>query len=217
MKAKIIITYIVLVSFITGCIATYRAKYDIGLKEVERPAQAKERYGEKTITKVQEEGIFKYYFEDEMVKFIWIPSATEVAFVATNKTEHSIKILWDEAAYVDENGTSHRVMNSGIKYNERNNLQPPSIIVRKGTLNDIIIPTDYVYFYELGQYSSWKTEPLFPTMPKAGALSVETKEDLSARTKEYIGKTFQVLLPLEIEDVVNEYIFIFEIDDVLVE
>tara|TARA_B100000749_G_C17999800_1_gene290852 strand:+ start:213 stop:410 length:198 start_codon:yes stop_codon:yes gene_type:complete len=32
--------------------------------------------------------------------------------------------------------------------------------------------------------------------------------------KKFIGKTVQVLLPLKIEDIVNEYIFSFTIEDV---
>ena len=144
-KFNVITLLAVLAAFLTGC-ATYRAYYDIGLKQVERPAQAKERYGEQTITKVEEEGIYKYFFEDEMVKIVWIPTAYQVSFVLTNKTNHSIKIVWDEAAFVDVAGVSHRVMHSGVKYIDRNNPQPPTVVVRKGTITDLVIPTDNIYY-----------------------------------------------------------------------
>lgn len=199
-----------LVFFLVGC-TTYRAYYDIGLKEVERPAQAKERYGAQKITQVEEGGMEKYYFEDDMVKIVWIPTASQVSFVLTNKTDHSIKIVWDEAAFVDENGVTHRVMHSGVKYIDRNNPQPPSIVVRKGSVSDLIIPTDNIYYWS-GYDSGWRKTPLFPTYSVVGDSTAATQ--LRSKSKKYIGKTIQVLLPLQIEDVVNEYIFTFEVKNV---
>lgn len=192
---------------LTGC-ATYRVDYDIGLYEVERPAQARERYGEQKITKVQEEGIEKYYFEDEMVQIAWIPIASPIAsrmsFVLTNKTDHSIKIVWDEAAFVDTNGMSRRVMHSGVKYIDRNNPQPPSVVVRRGAITDDIIPSDNVVSSE---YGGWSEEPL---LPKFGI----DAQALKTKAEKYSGKTYQVLLPLEIEGIINEYIFTFKINNV---
>ena len=193
---------------IAGCVPAHWAHYDIGLYTVERPAQARERYGESKIMKVQEEGVEKYYFEDEMVKIIWIPTPFQISFILTNKTSHSIKILWDEAAYVDENGVSHRVMHSGVKYIDRNNPQPPTVVVRKGTVSDLVFPTDYVY-YASGKYGGWRETPLFPN-------SGYDIEELKEKAEKYVGKTLQVLLPLQIEGVVNEYIFSFKINSVKV-
>jgi len=177
-----------MIIFLAGC-ATYRAYYDIGLTEVERPAQAKQRYGEQKITKVEEEGINKYFFEDEMVKIVWIPTSSQLSFILTNKTDHSIKIVWDEAAFVDENGVSHRVMHSGVKYIDRNNPQPPSVVVRKGTIMDLIMPTDNVY-YVSGQYGGWREAPLFP-------VSSVTAEELKSKAQKYIGKTVMVHLKID--------------------
>jgi hypothetical protein len=202
---RITIGIVVLFTFLTGCLA-YRAYYDIGLSEVERPTQAKERYGEQKVTKVEEQGVEKYCTEDEMVKIVWVPTSSQISFILTNKTDHSIKIVWDEAAFVDENGMSHRVTHSGVKYIDRNNPQPPSVVVRKGTIMDFLIPSDYVYF-ESGEYGGWKVLPLFPEYGT-------TAEKLKAEAEKYIGKTIQVLLPLQIEDVVNEYIFIFKVSNV---
>ena len=202
---RVIALFGVLAAFLTGC-ATHRAYYDIGLKEVERPAQARERYGEQKITKVEQEGVDKYFFEDQMVKIVWIPTSSQVSFILNNKTAHSIKVLWDEAAFVDENGVSHRVMHSGVKYIDRNNPQPPSVVVRSGTIKDLIIPTANIY-YVRGKYGGWREAPLFPT-------SSVKAEELRSKAEKYVGKTIQVLLPLQIEDVVNEYIFTFEVKSV---
>ena len=111
-----------------SCITTtmHTVDYDFRLKEVERPVDARERYGEQKIVRFQDEGVTKYSFEDEMIKIVWLPTSYGFDFVLSNRTDHSIKIIWDEAVFVDEKGRSKRVMHSGVKYTERNNPQPPT-------------------------------------------------------------------------------------------
>jgi hypothetical protein len=178
--------------------------YDISLDEVERPAIAKQRYGEQKIIKTEEEG-YKYVFEDEMIKILWLPTSSKIAFLLENKTDYSIRIIWDEAAYVDENNHTHRIMHSGIRYIDRDSAKPPSVVVRKGKLDDVIIPSDYVVS---GTYG-WREIDLFPTEK----MDVDPQQFLK-ESKEFIGKKFQILLPIQIEDVTNDYIFTFKIDDV---
>jgi len=193
------------------------ADYDISLYEVERPVEAKKRYGEQRIERIQEEGIYKYYFEDEMVKISWLPSAAGLSFVLSNKTSHSIKIIWDETSYVDENGLGHRTMHSGVKYTDRNNPQPPTVVVRKGSVNDVVISSDNVYWREgyYGKYAStpggWEQLSLFPDY-RSGLGGNQLKSE----AEKFKGKTFQLLLPLQIESTVNDYIFTFKINDVVI-
>ena len=195
----------------TPQLTIYTARYDIVLTEVQRPAKAKARYGSQKIDKIVEDGVNKYYFEDNMIRIIWVIEVAQPSFVINNKTENSIRLIWDEAAYVDENGFSKRVMHQGVKYADRNNAQPPSIIVRNGRLADFIIPTENVYYRE-GYYGSWKTKPLFPDTKENNG----NAEDFLKGLKSYLGKTFQILLPLQIEDVTNDYIFTFKINDILI-
>ncbi len=203
--------YLTLLVFLAGC-QTISAYYDIKLKKVERPAQARERYGEQIITEFDEEGVNKYFFEDEMVNIVWIPTAQLISFILTNKTDHSIKIIWDEAAYVDENGVSHRVMHSGTKLIDRDNSQPNSVVVRNGTITDIIFPTENVYYIG-GQYGGWRELPLFPTSWDSYH-NAQDAEEWKNNAKKCIGKTIEILLPLQIEEILNDYIFTFEIENV---
>ena len=188
-------------------VITYTPIYTIELAQVERPVAAKERYGKQKITRVEEEGTAKYSFEDEMVRIVWLPTDFEISFALTNKTDHSIKIIWDEAAYVGIDGISERVIHAGVKYTDRNNSQPPTVVIRKGTVTDLIIPSDNIY-YVSGRYGGWEELPLLPDVKAPNV------EELKSKAEKYIGKTIQVLLPLQIEDIVNEYIFIFEVQNV---
>lgn len=210
--------------FLTSCAGlmpqpatVYSATYDIQLTKVERPAKASSRYGAQKIDAVADDAKYKFIFEDSLVKVLWIVTARNISFSVTNKTGHSIKIPWDEAAYVDEAGSSHRVMHAGIKYNERTAPMPPTVIVRGGRVEDIVFPTDYVYWKDRTSYSAgqWEEKPLLPAFdyhaPPFLKGSYPTFEAFDAAVKGKIGKTLQVLLPLQIEDVVNDYIFTFTV------
>jgi len=207
-----LLALVIAVFVIAGCGPMHHIHYDIDLKEVERPSDAKERYGESKIIQFEEEGKTKYRFEDGMIKIVWLPTSSRFGFFLTNKTSHSIQIIWDEAAYVDVSGMSKRVMHSGVKYIDRNNPQPPTTIVRGGTISDIVFPTDNVY-YVSGQYGGWREHPLLPQhgIVSGNQYARPTKEDIDNTARTVVGKNIQVLLPIKIEDVVNEYLFVFSI------
>jgi hypothetical protein len=179
-----------------GCAPATTTHYDIGLTAVERPQDARARYGGTTITRVDTAGLGKYLFEDQLVSMAWIFTRDRLAFKLTNKTRYSLKVLWDEASYLDAGGQSHRVMHNGVKYIDRSLTEPPSVVIRGGSLEDVVLPIDYVY----GNGADWIEGPFFP-----GRFD---------HAKQLTGKSVQILLPLEVEGVVNEYIFLFRINDV---
>jgi hypothetical protein len=140
-----------------------------------------------------------------------------MAFSLENKTEHSIKIPWDEAAFIDESGRSRRVMHAGVKFDDREKPQEASVVVPKGLLKDIVAPTDYVHWREGTKHTAgrWEQKCLLPDFDfHSSSLKGEyaTFADFDNAAQSKVGKTIQVLLPLEIEGVVNDYIFTFQID-----
>lgn len=201
---------------------TYSASYDLSLNKVERPEKATQRYGSQKVDTVSNNSKYRFVFEDDLVRIFWLADSRNIAFSLENKTDHSIKLLWDEAAFVDENGRSHRVMHSGVKYNDKEKSQAPSIVVRKGSLEDIVFPTDYVSWLDGGGYmaGSWIEKPFFPSSDyysgygKYSTGKYASFASFDSTVKSYVGKTYQVLLPLQIEDVINDYIFTFKVDDV---
>jgi len=170
---------------------------------------------EERIDPVQEEGVPKYVFEDEVVWIAWLFSPMSIAFSMRNKTDHSIRIVWNDAAFVDDTGESRRIIHSGVKYADRNGLQPPTVIVRRGSVTDFLLPSDNAFW--VGGISSrgiatpggWEHLPMLPVEQTGGQ-----SETLKESAEKYVGKTFQVLLPLQIQDVVNDYIFIFRVNSV---
>ncbi|MGC1391972.1 MAG: hypothetical protein WA816_13130 [Bacteroidales bacterium] len=201
---KKVFFYIALTSMMTSCM-TYTGMYKVGLQEVESPKNVKEQFGETKVVNFQDNGVTKYSYEDGLIKIIWLPLNTEFSFLLLNKSDHSMKIIWDEAVYVNENGLSQKVFHSGIKYTDRNNSQPPTTIVKGASIEDLVMPTDNAYFVG-GEYGGWREKPLFINYSS-------TSEGLTALTSSYIGKVVKVLLPIKIEETTNEYLFTFKVED----
>ena len=146
-------------------------------------------------------------YDDNMIHIEWNKGVKSMEFALDNKTDQNMKILWDESAYVDVDGVNHRLMHSGVKFTDRNSSQPPSVIVRKGKFKDALVPSDNVEW--LKDSLSWYEKPLFPSWQEGGTI-----ESFQKSVAPLVGKTFQILLALEIEGTTNDYIFTFRIDQV---
>ena len=185
---------------LVGCYS-FRGTYDFSLTSVERPEDQGDRFGEMTTGEADNGGIL---YEDSVLKCVWVVGVDRLSFALKNKTENSMKIIWDEAAYIDQNGSTQRIMHSGVKYTDRNSSQPPSVIIRGAQIEDVVIPNDNVY-YVSGQYGGWRIRPLFQNF-------AATQAELNTLTSLYVGKEVRVLLPIEIKGVTNDYIFNFKVD-----
>lgn len=179
--------------------------YSTSLVSVESPANAKEQYGETKIVTTSENDISKYTYEDDFISIVWYISRKQLNFVLTNKSGFSIKLPWDEMAYVNERGQSMRVIHQGIKLIDRNSPQAPTVVAKNASLDDLLIPSDNIYFVS-GKYGGWEEKTLFP--------SYSSQEE--ANNSPALGKTVRVVFPIIIQDVTNEYIFEFSVDSVSV-
>lgn len=175
-------------------------RYRLELTEVERPAVARQRYGPQKIATLTDSGRFKSTFEDSLVAITFAPATDRrsirgLEFVLANRTDHSLKVVWDEAAIVNAAGRSGRVMHSGMTYASRTAPQPPAVVVRRGYLIEYVVPVDNV------------------TLGTSTYNPIHVADMLPGQKSAYVGKSIQLLLPLEIEGVVNEYTFTFTMRD----
>lgn len=201
---RILLSLIAAVSM-TSCAFGPYLTYSVGLSNVEAPVDAKTQYGEIKIIKLDVEGKTNYKYEDDYIDIMWIVTSTQFNFVLKNKSNYSIKIPWDDVAYISPSGQTGRVMHSGVKYIDRNNSQPASVVPKGASLSDIVIPTDNVY-YVSGQYGGWREKKLF-------SFEID-KNNIEQSKQEHIGKTVRLLFPIIIQDVKNEYVFEFKVEDI---
>ncbi|MDY2832260.1 MAG: hypothetical protein SOU49_05905 [Sodaliphilus pleomorphus] len=190
-----------------GFLKSYTAKYDVSLATVESPADARAQFGETKVASFTDGQINKYRYEDDYIDIVWYVSSTQFNFDLKNKSNHTIKINWDDISYVDCEGKTGRVMHSGVKYNERNNSQPASTIPKGASLSDILLPTDNVYFTS-GKYGGWNERLLIPSI-------YQNQEAFAKEASSYVGKTMKILMPIMIENVQNDYTFEFTINSLL--
>ena len=180
----------------------YSGLYTYGLSKVESPKLKSERYGD--VKSEGEDEVSKYSYEDDYIRISWLVSNKQFDFRLYNKTEHSIKIIWDDAAYVDLNGSAMRVIHKGVKFVEKNNPQPPTVIASGSYVDELVLPAENVYMNNV--YAGWQTDALVPMYSR-------NKELLLSTAQSYIGKQLKVILPIQIEDITNDYEFTFDIQD----
>jgi len=159
------------------------------LVRVEKPENPSERYGE--IKTIKEDSLTKFSFEDDLINIIIFCNTSQFQFLLTNKSQNSIKIIWDDAVIVDNSGMTSKVIHSGVKYIQRDAPQTASTIIRGASLNDIAVPSSNIRYSNF--LEDWTIDPMF-------SLGYENKV-----------RQLQLMLPIQIKDVINEYIFVFEV------
>jgi len=144
-------------------------------------------------------------FTDNFIRIGFVFLLDGVNFTLCNKSEQPIKIHWNDVSYIDAAGNSHRVMHSGIKFDERNQDMPAISIPPTSKIADLIVPSDYVYLDKggigaayYGLPAKWTVTPFFPPPDKKEAL-------------EFVGRTVEVFMPIETSDGLKNYRFTFQI------
>jgi len=189
-------------------------EYDLSLHSVERIVDVERKYGEPGITAIHQGDTWQSVFEDEIVKILWEPTVSRTHFILTNKTNHPIKIIWDKVILIDSEGISHKVTHTGVESIDLYSVEAPTIIPGKGSITDVIVSLDHIYYNagsSSGKYidGTWRGEPIFPTI-------FEYTKDIEKKIKTLVGKSYQIVLPLQIENAINEYNFTFGVEDVKV-
>ena len=113
-------------------------------------------------------------------------------FSLTNKMTNSIKIVWDDASLVDENNMVSKVIHKGIKYINAQDAQSATTIPGGASISELIAPTS-----RIGYSDGWYQRSI---------VSSNKSNDPNV-----VGKTIKILLPIEINGIINEYVFCFTI------
>ena len=141
-------------------------------------------------------------YEDSLIKINWKYAVSQIGFDLLNKSDESLKIIWDDAAFISTENESSRVFHKGVKYTDRENSQSPTTIYKGTSLSDLISPTTYTTFVS-GQYGGWRSLPLYKTPASVWSSKVEYLPEL-------LGQTLKVALPIKKGNTTFEYLFIFK-------
>ncbi|MCB5252204.1 MAG: hypothetical protein RBR69_01190 [Candidatus Cloacimonadaceae bacterium] len=169
-------------------------KYDVELSMVRKASDINQRYQAPVADTMD---VVRYAYEDDLFRSIW--SATEAGWnlVLYNKSEKPLIIDWDEVVYMDVDNIGHKVLASGTKLSERDNPQTPSVIARRGNINESLFSADHVYVSSTGILAR---RPLWP---------VDFTE-----AKRYEGKKVRLMIPFMVDGLSAQYEFVFTIKNV---
>ena len=154
----------------------------------------------------------KSEYEDSLIRVVWKFVETQAIFDMVNKTSQTIKIIWDEAGYVNYNGNTERVLHKGVKIIDREKSQIPTLIYKNTTLTDFVAPISYTQWVSGSEFkiSGWESMPLFPK--KFGALSKKIEY-----YPEILDKDIRIILPIMVDGNTLEYSFNFKTEFVSTE
>lgn len=164
-------------------------KYITTLSKVEKPSNESIRYGEISI--IEKDGITKYGYKDDIINILILGSRSQFEFILENVSKHSIKIIWDEAVFVNFEGMSSKIIHTGIKYSQRDSEQPPTTIISNSKINEIALPIQNIIYSNV--LKEWITTSMYPSIP------------------DFSKSQLKLMLPIQIKDIVNEYIFVFDL------
>lgn len=146
-------------------------------------------------TKVDTADVMVY--KDSLIDVYFDFKEKDIAFGIKNKTNKTIKLVWDETLFMVGTSSS-KVMHAGVKFANRNESMPSTVIPANTFVSDVINPTNNVYWREgyYSQYGSspggWEQEPLLPsTLDKDSKVNLYLPLIIGGETKEY-NFTFNV-------------------------
>jgi hypothetical protein len=171
----------------------YYPQYDFKFSSVEN--LNKEQY---SIAKIDS----GYFYSDNNFEIeIYASSDRYFDFKIKNKSGTTLKIIWDNAAYVNYDNVSSNIIHTGIKFSEKNAHQIPSIIVKNSIVEEEIAPINCIEYTDDG----WSVIPITKRD------TFNSIQEIQKNKAEIEGKHVQLLLPIQKNDSIIEYLFDFEI------
>ncbi len=135
-------------------------------------------------------------FHDRTISVAFTVKDRAYAMKFRNLSRHKARILWDRAEYTDVNNDTHRLMHSGIRFEDRNNPLPAQTVAPGKSIEADAFPVSNVVLKAAGQY---EVQPLF---------SLFTEDAASLK-----GKSVILFIPVEVNRQIIPYNFKIRITD----
>lgn len=200
MKRLILIPVLVLCA--ASCATTYTASYSLSLSPMPGKVDARGSDGRVTEVELGGEVSGNLVYSDNIIDVTWGFGRYFELFL-TNVTDHAIRVLWDGAAVVGPEGRAEPLVHGDVAIVDRFAEQKPSVVPPGASIYDVAMIPSSVYYDDSSR--EWKTEPVLPT-------EFGTRRRLLETAPMMTGLELSVLLPVECEGVVYEYMFPFTVD-----
>jgi hypothetical protein len=141
-------------------------------------------------------------YSDNALEATFELERTGIGAVIGNRTESTMKILWDEASLVDIDGMSHNVMSSELSPDDPSQLVPATVVVAGSKHAAFIVPSENADYHD----GYWHYESLLPYVDQSG-----TAKAVKKQRAEFGTRQIKLLLPIESAGVKTEYLFTFDV------
>ena len=179
-------------SVTSGCVVLPSVAYNMSLKEVQRPADVAQRWGRFTLQKSSD----GYTYEDSLLQLLVVPAKGSFLVTIQNKTTYSMQFIWDQASYVGPDGFSSPVSSGETRCIQMGQARPPETVPANARAIITVIPNALIY------------------TPYGGGCSVRDVVPSDSTALKFEGKEARLILPLRVQDSVNEYTLVFRITDI---
>lgn len=85
-------------------------------------------------------------YSDEYITIIPKSIDPKIELTLFNNHTSSIRILWDESAYIDISGNAHRVIHTGVKFTDKEKAQVASIVPAGAKIEDVAVPVECIEY-----------------------------------------------------------------------
>ncbi len=130
-------------------------------------------------------------FRDKVISISFAAGETSFRVGLKNLSDHPLKILWDRGEYTDIHARRFRLMNSGVRYQDRNNPVSDQIVLPGKSIQETVTPIEHVFVSS--RTGKYEIKPLFG------------QEGVSASGLN--GKTINLFIPIEINRMITPYNF----------
>lgn len=183
---KHLLSVIIALFLFSGC-ASYSVLYDLELSNVTTPE------GEAPKSNFINQSGPQHDYAEELVHIRLTFTVNNIHIYVYNRSDKTITLPWDNVSYISADGTANRVIHSGVRYINKTAPQTPSIIPPESSLDDVMIPTDNIYYDgALG----WMIHPIITTAD--------------------VGSKIRVVLPFEFDGEPASYTLELDVMDVVV-
>ncbi|WP_103021480.1 hypothetical protein [Salinibacter altiplanensis] len=175
----------------------------MSLDEVERPADAEQRFGETEVSETDT----SYVFEDQFIRAVVAPTGSFTLMSIENKTDNTVRIDWNQGVFVGPDGSSQTLVHGEMRRMDIGREVSPTVIGPRAAVEKIVSGDEEVD----------GAEKMPTTRVAQNSESQEVKKSLRENAESLVGKSFEILMPFKIEGTINEYIFRIGINEASLE
>lgn len=136
--------------------------------------------------------------ESETARIEAVPRGGVFALTVHNLTDSTMRIVWDDAAYVSPDGVASKVSHGEVRYIDVGKAQEPMVIPARSRAEVFAVPHSAIIRGGLGS-------PVVRDFVAFG----DSAEDLE-------GKSIRLMLPIQVGGQTHEYTLTFHLRDIVI-